>query len=276
MNFYFNSSVGTSLILSLIVFSTLPFGESCLDSVHGLCFSSLSHLPLSPLYLTLMFILYWPFKISSFPSQSEHCTLPTVPLVVSSSSSLVNLQLHPMLCLCLALPWPFPSLDHTLVMTLCLLSKISNLSSHFGSGILLIPPFGRNLIFATRQPGLSFILCCTRTLGSLNFILYCTRTLGSPALSPLPLRPCLLSPLTLVIYVSSPKCLPWNYPLKASPSFQPSLRVASYPSLPWFLFTSCRLTSFVLIPSLAMFLFAITLTLSSIDLAWILIFIPTS
>jgi hypothetical protein len=32
----------------------------------------------------------------------------------------------------------------------------------------------------------------------------------------------------------------------------------------------------VLIPSLAMFLFAITLTLSSIDLAWILIFIPTS
>ena len=216
------------------------------------------------------------FKISSFLSQSEHCTLPTVPLVVSSSSSLVNLQLHPMLCLCLALPWPFPSLDHTLVMTLCLLSKISNLSSHFGSGILLIPPFGRNLIFATRQPGLSFILCCTRTLGSLNFILYCTRTLGSPALSPLPLRPCLLSPLTLVIYVSSPKCLPWNYPLKASPSFQPSLRVASYPSLPWFLFTSCPLTSFVLIPSLAMFLFAITLTLSSIDLAWILIFIPTS
>ena len=188
MNFYFNSSVGTSLILSLIVFSTLPFGESCLDSVHGLCLSSLSHLPLSPLYLTLMFILYWPFTISSFPSQSEHCTLPTVPLVVSSSSSLVNLQLHPMLCLCLALPWPFPSLDHTLVMTLCLVSKISNLSSHFGSGILLIPPFGRNLIFATRQPGLSFILCCTRTLGSLNFILYCTRTLGSPALSPLPLR----------------------------------------------------------------------------------------
>jgi hypothetical protein len=109
-----------------------------------------------------------------------------------------------------------------IVITLCLLSKISNLPSHFRSGILLIPPFGRNLIFATRQPGLSFILYCTRTLGSLSFILYCThtlgylsfilyctRTFGSPALSPLPLYPCLLSPpLTLIISVSLPKCLP--------------------------------------------------------------------
>jgi hypothetical protein len=37
-----------------------------------------------------------------------------------------------------------------LVITLCLLFKISNLTSHFGSGILLILPFGRNFIFATR------------------------------------------------------------------------------------------------------------------------------
>jgi hypothetical protein len=66
MNSYFNSYVGTSLILSLIVFSTSSLCESCLNSVHGLCFSSLSPLPLSPLYLTLMFILYRPFKISSF------------------------------------------------------------------------------------------------------------------------------------------------------------------------------------------------------------------
>ena len=79
MNFYFNSSVGTSLILSLIVFSTLPFGESCLDSVHGLCFSSLSHLPLSPLHLTLMFILYPAFKTFSLPSQFYSCILPIFP-----------------------------------------------------------------------------------------------------------------------------------------------------------------------------------------------------
>jgi hypothetical protein len=143
-----------------------------------------------------------------------------------------------------------------LVITLCLLSKISNLPSHFESGILLIPPFGCNLIFATRQPGLSFIL-------------YCTRTLGSTALSPLPLHPCLLSPLTLVIYVSLPKCLPWTYPLKASPFFVPSLRVASYLSPPWFLFPPCRLTSFVH-PLLC--LFAIIILLSSIDPALILIF----
>ena len=87
MNFYFNSSVGTSLILSLIVFSTLPFGESCLDSVHGLCFSSLSHLPLSPLYLTLMFILYLPFKILSLSSQSESCMF-----------YLFSLWVYPLLC----------------------------------------------------------------------------------------------------------------------------------------------------------------------------------
>jgi hypothetical protein len=73
MNFYFNSYVKISLIFSLIVFSTSSLCESCLNSVHGLCFSSLSPLPLSPLYLTLMFILFRPFKIPSFPSQSESC-----------------------------------------------------------------------------------------------------------------------------------------------------------------------------------------------------------
>jgi hypothetical protein len=38
------------------------------------------------------------------------------------------------------LPLPFPSLDHTLVITLCLLSKISNLLSQFDSDVLLILP----------------------------------------------------------------------------------------------------------------------------------------
>ena len=43
-----------------------------------------------------------------------------------------------------------------------------------------------------------------------------------------------------------------NLSFKSSPFFQPSLRVASYLPLPWFLFTSCHLTSFVSIPSFAM------------------------
>jgi hypothetical protein len=66
MNFYFNSSVETSLILSLIVFSTSSLCKSCLNSVHGLCFSSLPSLSLSPLYLTSLFILYRPLRYPLF------------------------------------------------------------------------------------------------------------------------------------------------------------------------------------------------------------------
>jgi hypothetical protein len=61
-------------------------------------------------------------------------------LVVFSSMSLASFQLHPLLCFCLVLPLPFPSLDHTLVITLCLLFKIYNLLSHIDSGVLLISP----------------------------------------------------------------------------------------------------------------------------------------
>jgi hypothetical protein len=91
--------------------------------------SLISPLPLSSLHLTQLLILYLPFKFSSFPSQSGSYILPIFPLVVSSSLSLASSQLHPLLCFCLVLPLPFPSLDHTLVVTLCLLSKISNLLS---------------------------------------------------------------------------------------------------------------------------------------------------
>ena len=66
-----------------------------------------------------------------------------------------------------------------------------------------------------------------------------------------------------------------NLAFKSSPFFQPSLRVASYLPLPWFLFTSFCLTSVVLIPSFVVFWFSITITLSSIDLDLILIFIHT-
>jgi hypothetical protein len=167
------------------------------------------------------------FKIFYFPSQSECCTLPTFPLVVSYSSSLVNL----------------PSQIENgvlLILSLAISSSLPRVS-------LDIPPFFIVLI--------PLALIC---LHRFSYTLVCYRLW--------PLRYfCLL-----------PKCLPWTYPLKASPLFWESLRVVSYLSLPWFLFTSCRLTIFVLIPSLAVFWFAITLTLPSIDLALILIFIPAS
>jgi hypothetical protein len=57
-----------------------------------------------------------------------------------------------------------------------------------------------------------------------------------------------------------------NLSFQSLPFFQPSFRVASNLSLPWFLFTSCRLTSFVFNSIPCGVLFAITLTLSSIDL----------
>jgi hypothetical protein len=105
------------------------------------------------------------FKISSFPSHFEHCTVPTFPLVVSSSLSPASFNFI-LCCVLIVVSFTLLITLSYLVITLCLLSKISNLPSHFGSGILLIPPFGCNLIFATRQPGVNFILYCTRTLGS--------------------------------------------------------------------------------------------------------------
>jgi hypothetical protein len=130
--------------------------------------------------------------------------------------------------------------DPTLMLVVCLPLKTSLLPSQFESGALLIPP----LVVTSSLP------CASLTL-ALFFVV----------LIPLAL-PCLhLFSHTLVRYRLwplrywgiLPKCLPWTYPLKGSPFFQPNLRFASYPSLPWFLFTSCRPTSFVLIPSLVVF-----------------------
>jgi len=126
-----------------------------------------------------------------------------------------------------------------LVMTLCLLSKISNLPSQFESGVLLIPP-----LFVT-----SSLPCASLVVTPFLVVLV-----------PLALQCLHLFSYTLVCYrlwplrylCLLPKCLPWTYPLKASPLFWESLRVVSYLPLPWFLFTSCRLTSFVSIPSFAM------------------------
>jgi hypothetical protein len=183
------------------------------------------------------------------------------PLALSSSSSLASFQLHPLLCLCLVLPWPFPSLDHTPVITLCLLSKISNLQSQFESGVLLFSP----LAISSSLPRVSLD-------ATPFFVVLIPLALMCLHLFPYALAYYRLWPLRYLCLL--PKFLHWTYPLKASPLFQPSLRAVSYLSLPWFLFTPCRLTSFVLIPSFAVFLFAITITLSSIDLALTLIFIP--
>ena len=88
-------------------------------------------------YLEVYLILA--FKISSFPSQSEHCTVPTFSLVVSSS--LPPASFNSILC-CVLFVISFTLLITLsyLVITLCLLSKISNFPSQFESGVLLILP----------------------------------------------------------------------------------------------------------------------------------------
>jgi hypothetical protein len=180
--YYFDHFVGTLRILPLIVFSTssvLPW------LCPWLCFSSLSPLPLSPLYLTLMFILYWPFKISSFPSQSKHCTLPIFTLVVSSSlacefvtSSFV------VLLFVIASTYPISRSylgDYPMPVIWNLQSPIPIWERCFTYLIL-----DNILFFTTCKPWHTSILCCTYTTGSF-------------VPSSFPLCRCLLSPLTLVI-----------------------------------------------------------------------------
>jgi hypothetical protein len=99
-------------------------------------------------------------------------------LVVSSSWSLASFKLHPLLCFCLVLPLPFSSLDHTLVITLYLLSKISNLLSQFESANLPIWPLGRTLYFSICRSCLNSILYgtyifCLMPIYLLSYILVC-------------------------------------------------------------------------------------------------------
>jgi hypothetical protein len=127
------------------------------------------------------------------------------------------------------------TLSH-LVITLCLLSKISSLLSQCESVVLLTTP----LAISSSLPHVSlgatpfFVVLIPLTLLCLHLF---SHTLVCHRLWPLRYL-CLL-----------PKCLPWTYPLKVSPFIWPSLRAVSYSSLPWFLFTPCCLTSSVLIPS---------------------------
>ena len=156
---------------------------------------------------------------------------------------------------CLLSPLPFPSLDHTMVITLCMLSKISNLLSQFESDVLLTSPLAISSSLSRVSLDVTPFLVVLIPLALQCFHLF-SHTLVYYRLWPLRYL-CLL-----------PKCLPWTCPLKASTFFQPSLRVARYLPLPGFLFTSCHLTRFVLILSLEVFLFSITLTLSSSILPW--------
>jgi hypothetical protein len=80
------------------------------------------------------------FKISSFPSQSEHCTVPISPLVVSSSLSPSSFFNSILCCVLFVIPLTLLITLSYLVITLCLLSKISNFPSQFESGVLLILP----------------------------------------------------------------------------------------------------------------------------------------
>ena len=132
---------------------------------------------------------------------------------------------------CLLSPLLFPSLDHTMVITLCLLSKISNLLSQFESGVLLTSP----LDISSSLPRVSFdVAPC--------FVVLIPLALQRLHLFSHTLVCCRLWPLRYWGLV--PKCLLWTYALKVSPFFQPSLRAVSYLTLPWFLFTPCFLTSF--------------------------------
>jgi hypothetical protein len=188
--FYFNSFVGTSLILYLIVFSTSSLCKSCPNSVHGLCFSSSSSpLPLSPLYLTLMFILYWPFKISSF-----HLNLSVV-------LHLFSLGRIPFLVACEFLTPSFVVLRSGITSTFLISrsylgnytkSVLWNLQSPISmwEWCFTYLTLGYILFFTTCKLGCNSILCCTYTTDSSmpsSFLLY----------------PWLLSSLTLAIFMSS-------------------------------------------------------------------------
>jgi hypothetical protein len=91
-------------------------------------------------YISLMFILFRPFKISSFPSQSESCMFY---LFFSWTYHLLcHLRVfNSILCLLLFVT-TFTLLITLsyLVITLCILSKIFNLPSQSESGVLLISP----------------------------------------------------------------------------------------------------------------------------------------
>jgi hypothetical protein len=94
------------------------------------------------------------------------------------------------------------------VITLCLLSKISNLPSQFESGVLLIPP-----LFITSSLPCASLVVTPFLVVLVPLALLCLR------LFPYALVYYRLWPLWYLCLL--PKFLPWTYPLKASLSFDP-------------------------------------------------------
>ena len=138
MSFYLNLSVGTLSILPFIVFSTLPLRESYLNAI--LCYAFHYY----HLYLRHHHILHW-YLSYTCPSKSPlfHLDLRVVGFYLFLS--------YPLLChirvfnsiLCCDFVCYFLYLSHLSiqpVITLCLLSKISNLPSQFESGVVLTSP----------------------------------------------------------------------------------------------------------------------------------------
>jgi hypothetical protein len=196
MSFYFNLSVGTLSILPFIVFSTLPLRESYLNAI--LCYAFHYY----HLYLRHHHILHW-YLYYTCPSKSPlfHLDLRVVDFYLFFPWS------YPLLChmrvfnsiLCCVLFVIFFTLLITLsylVITLCLLSKISSLLSQFESGVLLTSP----LAISSSLPHVS--------LGATPFFV---------VLIPLALLCLHLFSYTLICYCLwplrylclLPKCLPW-------------------------------------------------------------------
>jgi hypothetical protein len=147
-----------------------------------------------------------------------------------------------------------------MVIILCPFSKIFNLLSQFESGVLLILPLALSTSLPRVSPWHKSILCCNYATDSsipsfFSYTLVCYR----------------LWPLRYLCLL--PKCLPWTCPLKASPFFEPSLKLwVTYLFLDFFsLLVALQVLSYF--HPLLCVLVDITISLSSIDLALILIFI---
>jgi hypothetical protein len=125
----------------------LSLCESCLNSVHGLCFFIISTFILITSISYLDVYLIPAFKIPSFPSQSEHCILLTFPLVVSSSLSLAIFLTLSFVVFLFVISFTLLITLSYLVITLCPLSKISNLLSQSESDVLLILPLAYPLLY---------------------------------------------------------------------------------------------------------------------------------
>jgi hypothetical protein len=188
MSSYFKHSIAPSPILPLIVLSTLPLRESCLTLSFVMTFIIITF-TLDTSISYLRFILYRHLKIFSLSisilaSYFTYFSLGRIHFFVACkflTLSFVVFLFVISFTILITLP--------CLVITLCLLSKIFSLLSQFESGVLLISP----LAISSSSPRVSL---------DVTPFFYCTYTTGSSVPSSFLLCPCLLSPLTLAIFMS--------------------------------------------------------------------------